>query len=75
MSTSGDPIFNESGEFVGYHGTGRDRTADVAAAEELHQAKEQAEAANRAKSEFFGEHESRITHTAPRDHWFRGTDA
>ena len=38
--------------FVGYHGIGRDRTADVEAAEELQLAKERAEAANRAKSEF-----------------------
>lgn len=52
MSTSGDPIFDEAGTFRGYRGTGRDRTADVEAAEELRLAKERAEAANRAKSEF-----------------------
>ena len=52
MSTSGDPIFDEAGTFVGYHGTGRDVTAEVRAAEELHRSKEQAEAASRAKSEF-----------------------
>jgi signal transduction histidine kinase len=52
MSTSGDPIFDEMGVFLGYHGTGRDMTTDVNAAEELRQAKEQAEAASRAKSEF-----------------------
>jgi PAS domain S-box-containing protein len=52
MSISGDPIFDEAGAFVGYHGTGRDITADVEAAEELRRSKEQAEAASRAKSEF-----------------------
>jgi signal transduction histidine kinase len=52
MSTSGDPIFDEAGGFVGYHGTGRDVTSDVEIAEVLRAAKEQAEAASRAKSEF-----------------------
>ena len=52
MSTSGDPIFDETGRFMGYHGTGRDITADVEAAEELRRSKDQAEAASRAKSEF-----------------------
>jgi signal transduction histidine kinase len=52
MSTSGDPIFSEAGVFLGYRGTGRDRTAGVEAEEDLRQAKELAEAANRAKSEF-----------------------
>jgi PAS domain-containing protein len=52
MSTSGDPIFDEDGTFLGYHGTGRDVTAQVGAAAELRLAKETAEAANRAKSEF-----------------------
>jgi signal transduction histidine kinase len=52
MSTSGAPMFDEAGTFLGYHGTGRDITADVEAAEELRRAKERAEAASRAKSEF-----------------------
>ena len=52
LSISGDPIFDETGAFLGYHGTGRDITADVEAAEELRSAKDRAEAANRAKSEF-----------------------
>jgi signal transduction histidine kinase len=52
LSTSGDPIFNEAGVFLGYHGTGRDVTADVEVAEELRVAKDVAEAANRSKSEF-----------------------
>jgi signal transduction histidine kinase len=52
MSTSGDPIFDGAGVFLGYQGTGRDITADVEAAEELRLAKERAESASRAKSEF-----------------------
>jgi signal transduction histidine kinase len=52
MSTSGDPIFDAAGNFTGYHGTGRDVTAEVAAAEAMRRAKEQAEAASRTKSEF-----------------------
>ena len=52
MSTSGAPIFDEAGTFLGYHGTGRDITADVEVADELRRAKERAEAASRAKSEF-----------------------
>jgi len=51
MSTSGDPVFDEAGDFLGYHGTGRDITVDVEAAEELRLAKEQAEAANRANAD------------------------
>lgn len=52
LSTSGDPIFDDAGMFLGYHGTGRDITADVETAEVLRSAKERAEAASRAKSEF-----------------------
>jgi signal transduction histidine kinase len=52
MSTSGDPLFDDAEQFIGYHGTGRDITADVEAAEDLRRAKEQAEAASRIKSEF-----------------------
>jgi diguanylate cyclase (GGDEF)-like protein/PAS domain S-box-containing protein len=51
MSTSGDPIFSDAGVFLGYHGTGRDITADVGVAEELRLAKEQAEAANHANAD------------------------
>ena len=51
MSTSGDPIFLQTGDFVGYQGTGRDITADVQAAEELRLAKDQAESANRANAD------------------------
>jgi PAS domain S-box-containing protein len=52
MSISGDPFFDEAGRFLGYHGTGRDVTTDVEAAEELRSAKDRAEAASRAKSQF-----------------------
>jgi signal transduction histidine kinase len=43
---------DRNGTFTGYRGTGREVTADVEAAEELRMAKERAEAANRAKSQF-----------------------
>lgn len=52
VSVTGVPLFDASGRFIGYRGTGRDITADVKAAHELEMAKEHAEAANRTKSEF-----------------------
>jgi signal transduction histidine kinase len=52
LSSSGAPIFDAKGTFVGYRGTGRDITLDVEAANELRTAKDKAEAANRAKTEF-----------------------
>jgi signal transduction histidine kinase len=52
VSINGMPMFDASGAFAGYRGTGREITADVAAARELELAKERAEAASRAKSEF-----------------------
>ena len=52
VSVNGNPVFAETGAFLGYRGTGRDITAEVAAAEELRHAKEHAETASRAKSEF-----------------------
>ena len=52
VSINGMPVFDAAGAFIGYRGTGREITADVAAAHELELAKERAEAASRAKSEF-----------------------
>ena len=38
MSTSVDPIFDDAGDFLGYHGTGRDITTEVAARDRAEQA-------------------------------------
>jgi PAS domain S-box-containing protein len=51
-SVNGNPVFDATGAFVGYRGTGRDITAEVEAEQELHLAMERAETASRAKSEF-----------------------
>ena len=45
MCTSGDPIFDEAGKFLGYQGTGRDVTPEVEADNNLRAAKERAETA------------------------------
>jgi len=52
LSISGKPVFGPDGRFVGYRGTGSDVTDEMEAARELRLAKENAETANRAKSEF-----------------------
>jgi signal transduction histidine kinase len=52
VSVSGTPVFGSDGAFAGYRGTGRDVTAEVAAERELLDARDRAEAANKAKSEF-----------------------
>jgi signal transduction histidine kinase len=52
LSSSGEPVFDEKGAFTGYRGTGRDTTMDVESANELRMARDRAEAANHAKSEF-----------------------
>jgi PAS domain S-box-containing protein len=49
---SGDPFFDDNGCFAGYRGTGRDITEAVNADRKLLEAKEAAEAANLAKSQF-----------------------
>jgi PAS domain S-box-containing protein len=49
---SGKPVFTERGELMGYRGTGRNVTPEVEAQQSLQILKEQAELANRAKSEF-----------------------
>ena len=51
-SISGDPIFDDEGKFLGYRGTGRDVTQQIRAESGLREAKEAAEAANQAKSQF-----------------------
>ena len=52
VSISGNPVYDDAGRFIGYRGTGRDVTARMQAQAELREAKEQAEAASRVKSEF-----------------------
>ncbi|MBT3767206.1 MAG: PAS domain S-box protein [Rhodospirillaceae bacterium] len=52
MSTSGVPVFDADGEFQGYRGTGRDVTEQKVAEIVLDQAKQEADEANRAKSDF-----------------------
>jgi PAS domain S-box-containing protein len=51
-SVSGDPFFDSSGRFLGYQGTARDITKQVLAERSLRDAKDAAEAANLAKSQF-----------------------
>lgn len=50
-SISGEPIFDASGVFLGYRGTGRDITAQLEAEDALKLAKDAAEAASRTKSQ------------------------
>ncbi len=52
VSINGNPVFDASGAFLGYRGTGRDITAEVETEAELLLAKEHAETGSRAKSEF-----------------------
>jgi signal transduction histidine kinase len=51
-SISGDPVFDDGGNFVGYRGTGRDVTRQIRTESGLREAKEAAETANLAKSQF-----------------------
>jgi PAS domain S-box-containing protein len=52
VSVSGDPFFDPAGRFLGYRGTARDITQQIAAERVLREAKSAAEAANRARSQF-----------------------
>ena len=52
VSINGTPVFDADGTFTGYRGTGRDVTAEVEAERQLRDARDRAEAANKAKSEF-----------------------
>ncbi|HEY3149735.1 MAG TPA: ATP-binding protein [Dongiaceae bacterium] len=52
VSTSGKPVFDAGGAFLGYRGVGRDVTAASRAEQALRDAKVQAEMASRAKSDF-----------------------
>ncbi len=52
VSSNAKPIFAPDGSFLGYRGCATEVTQQVAAEEELREAKTRAEAASRAKSEF-----------------------
>jgi PAS domain S-box-containing protein len=52
VSTSGKPLFDDHGEFLGYRGSSREVTDAVRSNAALIAAKNQAEIANRAKSNF-----------------------
>ena len=52
LSINGTPWFDKEGNFGGYRGTGRDITEQMKVQQDLQDAKDEAEAANRTKSEF-----------------------
>lgn len=52
FSTSGKPIYDADGVFIGYRGTGSEITAEIEAQLTLEEAKDAAERANKGKSEF-----------------------
>lgn len=51
-SINGKPVFDDEGNFIGYRGTGSNVTLETEAQRTLRASKEEAEVANRAKSEF-----------------------
>jgi signal transduction histidine kinase len=51
FAVSGEPLFSASGRFLGYRGTGRDITAQMKGENALKLARDEAEAASRAKSQ------------------------
>jgi PAS domain S-box-containing protein len=52
LASSGKPVFDDKGVFVGYRGVGRDVTNEVEAELEMRRARAAAESANLAKSQF-----------------------
>ncbi|MBS4687062.1 response regulator [Aeromonas sobria] len=52
MEVSAEPCFDHHGLFTGYRGTARDISTQIRREEELARARDEAEAANRAKSQF-----------------------
>ena len=52
-SISGDPLFDEAGEFCGYHGVGRDITDRVVAENEVKKQRDELERLNNQKDKFF----------------------
>jgi len=52
-SISGDPLFDEAGEFCGYHGVGRDITDRVVAENEVKKQRDELERLNSQKDKFF----------------------
>lgn len=52
MEVSAEPCFDHGGTFLGYRGTARDISNQIRREEELARARDEAEAANRAKSQF-----------------------
>ncbi|WP_421172029.1 ATP-binding protein [Aeromonas sp. 601115] len=52
MEVSAEPCFDHGGAFTGYRGTARDISHQIHREEELARARDDAEAANRAKSQF-----------------------